>query len=47
MDSEHPIETGMDNQLQFEVVSGLEPGDLLITEGIDLLTENACIKVVR
>lgn len=43
----HPIETGMDNQLQFEVVSGLEPGDLLITEGIDLLTENACIKVVR
>ncbi len=42
-----PIETGMDNQLQFEVVSGLEPGDQLITEGINLISENALIRVVE
>ncbi len=41
------IETGMDNQLQFEVVSGLAPGDQLITEGISLLSDNALIRVVE
>lgn len=41
------IETGMDNQVRFEVVSGLEPGDLLITEGITLLSENDLIKVIE
>lgn len=41
------IETGMDNQVRFEVVSGLEPGDLLITEGITLLSENALVKVIE
>lgn len=34
------ITTGLDNQLQFEVVSGLEPGEQLITEGLNLLTES-------
>jgi len=37
----------MDNQLQFEVVSGLAPGDQLITEGISLLSDNALIRVVE
>lgn len=41
------IETGLDNQLEFEVISGLEPGELLITEGIELLSENALIRVVE
>ncbi len=45
--AKRPIETGMDNQLQFEVVSGLHPGDQLITEGINLLSENARIRVVK
>jgi multidrug efflux pump subunit AcrA (membrane-fusion protein) len=45
--AKRPIETGMDNQLQFEVVSGLQPGDQLITEGINLLSENARIRVVK
>ncbi|MGC9361883.1 MAG: efflux RND transporter periplasmic adaptor subunit [Candidatus Syntrophosphaera sp.] len=42
-----PIETGLDNQLQFEVVSGLEPGDSLIVEGLNLLEDNALIRVVE
>lgn len=41
------ITTGLDNQLQFEVVSGLEPGEQLITEGLNLLTENALIRVIE
>lgn len=41
-----PIETGRDNQLRFEVVSGLTEGDVLITEGLNLLTDNAKINVV-
>lgn len=40
------IETGLSDQLKFEVLSGLEPGDLLITEGISLLTDGALIKVM-
>ncbi|MBP9038079.1 MAG: efflux RND transporter periplasmic adaptor subunit [Candidatus Syntrophosphaera sp.] len=41
------ITTGLDNQLEFEVTSGLEPGEQLITEGISLLTDNALIRVVE
>ena len=41
------IETGMDNQVRFEVISGLEPGDILITEGISLLSDNDLIKVIE
>jgi len=39
------IETGLDNRLSYEVVSGLAEGDQLITEGINLLTEGAKIKI--
>lgn len=41
------IETGLDNQLQYEVVSGLGSGDKLITAGISQLTDNALIKVIE
>jgi len=41
------ITTGLDNQLQYEVTSGLEPGEQLIVEGISLLTDNALIKVIE
>jgi RND family efflux transporter MFP subunit len=41
------ITTGLDNQLQYEVTSGLEPGDLLITEGLNLLSDNALIRVIE
>ena len=41
------VELGLDNKLQHEVISGLEAGDALITEGINLLTENALIRVVE
>lgn len=41
------ITTGMDNQLQFEVLSGLVPGDKLIVEGLNLLSENAPLKILE
>jgi RND family efflux transporter MFP subunit len=41
------IETGLDNSLTFEVVSGLNAGDILITEGINMLTENAKLRVIE
>ena len=41
------VELGLNNKLQHEVISGLEEGDILITEGINLLTENALIRVVE
>ncbi|MBW6514272.1 MAG: efflux RND transporter periplasmic adaptor subunit [Candidatus Syntrophosphaera sp.] len=40
------IETGLDNQLQYEVVSGLEPGEALIVEGLSLLDDSALIRVI-
>ena len=41
------IQTGLDNQLSFEVTEGLNPGDVLITDGINLLTEDAKILVTE
>lgn len=42
-----PIKVGLDNSLEFEVVEGLNPGDVLITEGINMLTENAKLRVIE
>lgn len=41
------IMTGLDNQLEYEVTSGLAVGDALITEGINQMSENALIRVVE
>jgi len=41
------ITTGLDNTLAFEIISGLNPGDLLITEGINMLTEGAKLRVIE
>ncbi|MDP2173769.1 MAG: efflux RND transporter periplasmic adaptor subunit [Candidatus Cloacimonadaceae bacterium] len=41
------IQTGLDNQLEYEVLSGISPGDALITEGINQLAENALIRVIE
>jgi len=41
------ITTGLDNTLAYEVTSGLNPGDLLITEGINMLTEGAKLRVIE
>ena len=41
------IQTGLDNHLSFEVTEGLNPGDIIITEGISLLTEGAKILVTE
>ncbi|PKN77722.1 MAG: efflux RND transporter periplasmic adaptor subunit [Candidatus Cloacimonetes bacterium HGW-Cloacimonetes-1] len=41
-----PITVGLDNQLQFEVLSGLSVGDSLITEGINMLSENVKIRII-
>ncbi len=38
---------GMDNQLEYEIISGLNPGDLLITAGLNLLTENVQLLVIE
>ncbi len=40
------IETGLNDQLRYEVLAGLEPGDELITEGTHLLSENSRIRVI-
>ena len=42
-----PITTGQDNSLEFEVVSGLSVGDILVTEGVNMLTENAKLRVIE
>jgi len=41
------ITTGLDNTIAFEVTSGLNPGDMLITEGINMLTEGAKLRVIE
>lgn len=41
------ITTGLDNTLTYEVTSGLNPGDILITEGLNLLTEDAKLRVIE
>ncbi|HNX01432.1 MAG TPA: efflux RND transporter periplasmic adaptor subunit [Candidatus Cloacimonadota bacterium] len=41
------ITTGHDNGIEYEVVSGLNVGDHLITEGINLLTDNCLVQVVK
>ncbi len=42
-----PIETGLDSTLDFEVISGLNIGDLLVTEGMNMLTDNAKLRVIE
>lgn len=41
------VQIGLDNQLSFEIVSGLQSGDLLITEGISQLKDNSKLLVVE
>jgi RND family efflux transporter MFP subunit len=41
------ITTGLDNSITFEVTSGLNPGDILITEGINMLTDGAKLRVIE
>jgi RND family efflux transporter MFP subunit len=41
------IETGLDNSLAFEVISGLNVGDMLITEGLNMLTDNAKLRIIE
>ncbi|MDD4310850.1 MAG: efflux RND transporter periplasmic adaptor subunit, partial [Candidatus Cloacimonetes bacterium] len=42
-----PITTGLDNSLEFEVISGISAFDILITEGINMLTDNAKLRVIE
>ena len=42
-----PITTGLDNSLSFEVTSGLNGGENLITEGINMLSDNAKLQVIE
>ena len=42
-----PVEIGLTNQLEYEVVSGLSDGDSIITEGIKSLTEGAKIRIIE
>lgn len=41
------VQLGLDNSLEYEITSGLNPGDILITEGINMLTENAKLRVIE
>jgi len=41
------IELGVNNQIDYVVTTGLEAGDKLITQGINLLTDNALIRVIE
>lgn len=40
------VTTGIDDQLRYEILTGLASGDKLITEGINLLSENSMIRVI-
>jgi RND family efflux transporter MFP subunit len=42
-----PVSTGLTDQLIYELSSGLEEGDILITEGIKSLTEGAKIRIIE
>jgi len=41
------IEVGLDNKLEYEVISGLEPGDKLIIEGITMLQADALVREIE
>jgi len=41
------IVTAHDNGIEYEVKSGINPGDILISEGISLLTDNCLVQVVK
>jgi len=41
------IQTGLSDQLHYEVISGISVGDQLIIEGMNLLSENSLIKVIQ
>ena len=42
-----PVQIGLDNALEFEITSGLNVGDQLITEGVNMLTDNAKLQVIE
>jgi membrane fusion protein, multidrug efflux system len=41
------ITTKHDNGIEYEVVSGLKPGDKMVTSGLNLLTDNCLVQVVK
>lgn len=41
------VETGLENQLEYEITSGINEGDLLITEGIKSLSEGTKIRIIE
>jgi RND family efflux transporter MFP subunit len=42
-----PVTTGLTDQLAYEITSGLEEGDLLITQGMKSLSEGAKIRIIE
>jgi len=41
------VEIGLDNQLEYEITSGLSEGDLMIIEGIKSLSEDSKIRIIE
>lgn len=41
------VKTGLRQGLYYQILSGLQPGDRLITEGLSLLRKNALIRVIE
>ncbi len=41
------VEIGLNNQMEYEIVSGLSEADLVITEGIKSLSEGAKIRIIE
>ncbi|MBN1939437.1 MAG: efflux RND transporter periplasmic adaptor subunit [Candidatus Aminicenantes bacterium] len=44
---ERRIQTGIENPDEIEVVSGLRPGDILVTEGFETLRDRSRVKIIE
>jgi RND family efflux transporter MFP subunit len=42
-----PVQIGSNNGIRYEIKEGLEPGDIIITDGVTLVYEGSLVKVIQ